>query len=114
VKVEKVNLKEEHKNDVYNGFSGHLRLDGKRVTDWKPEVKEKPAAPEDTPHRRDVTAAYAGEYDAKIAPKKAAVKKVSPKAEDAKKATAPEDAVKPTESAPAAPAEAAPAAPALA
>ena len=100
-----MNPKEEHKNDVYNGFSGHLRLDGKRVTDWKPEVKEKPPVPEDTPHRRDITAAYAGEYDAKNA-KKAAVKKVSPTAEDAKKTAVPEEA------APAKPAEAAPATPA--
>lgn len=68
VKVEKkVNPKEEHKNDVYNGFSGHLRLDGKRITDWKPEKKEVPPVPEDTPHRRDITAAFAGEYDAKNA-----------------------------------------------
>ena len=113
LKVEKVNPKEEHKNDVYNAFSGHLRLDGKRVTDWKPEVKEKPPVPEDTPHRRDITAAYAGEYDAKNA-KKAAVKKVSPTAEDAKKTAAPEEAApaKSAEAAPAAPAKPAEAAPA--
>lgn len=66
LKVEKVNKKEEHKNDVYNAFSGHLRLDGKRVTDWKPETKEKPPKPEDTPHRRDITAAFSGEYDTKV------------------------------------------------
>ena len=29
VKVEKVNKQEDHKNDVYDAFSGHLKLDGK-------------------------------------------------------------------------------------
>jgi len=91
-----------------------LRLDGVRITDWKKEEKVVPPTPEDTPHRRDITAAYAGEIDAKSKPpvKKEAAKKVAAPAEAEKKpeAAAPVEAEKKPEAA--APAEAV--APALA
>ena len=66
-----------HKNDVYNAFSGHIRLDGLEKKDWKPVPKEVVPEPIDTPHRRDVIEGYTGFIDAKVKPvvKKSAVKK---------------------------------------
>ena len=58
-----------------------------RITEWKQEKKEVPPKPEDTPHRRDITAAFAGEIDAKSKPpaKKEAAKKDAAPAEAEKK-----------------------------
>jgi hypothetical protein len=55
-----------HKNDIYNAFSGHIRLDGLEKKDWKPVPKVVEPEPVDTPIRRDVIDGYTGFIDAKI------------------------------------------------